>query len=75
MYSFFLGLILIVLGTGLLKPNISSIVGQLYPENSSKRDAGFSIFYMGINVGAFLAPIACSTLIGGLWDADGLDPI
>lgn len=62
LYSFFLGLILIVLGTGLLKPNISSIVGQLYPENSSKRDAGFSIFYMGINVGAFLAPIACSTL-------------
>lgn len=62
LYSFFLGLILIVLGTGLLKPNISSIVGQLYPENSSKRDAGFSIFYMGINLGAFLAPIACSTL-------------
>lgn len=62
LYSFFLGLILIVLGTGLLKPNISSIVGQLYPENSSKRDAGFSIFYMGINMGAFLAPIACSTL-------------
>nr|WP_162340038.1 peptide MFS transporter [Cyclobacterium salsum] len=60
--SFFLGLILIVFGTGLLKPNISSIVGQLYPENSSKRDAGFSIFYMGINLGAFMAPIACSTL-------------
>tara|TARA_R110002111_G_scaffold40111_6_gene75169 strand:- start:1183 stop:2778 length:1596 start_codon:yes stop_codon:yes gene_type:complete len=62
LYSFFMGLILIVIGTGLLKPNISSIVGQLYPENSSKRDAGFSIFYMGINVGAFIAPIACSTL-------------
>jgi proton-dependent oligopeptide transporter, POT family len=60
--SFFIGLILIVLGTGLLKPNISSIVGQLYPEGSSKRDAGFSIFYMGINIGAFIAPIACSTL-------------
>ncbi|SEJ71676.1 proton-dependent oligopeptide transporter, POT family [Cyclobacterium xiamenense] len=60
--SFFLGLVLIVFGTGLLKPNISSIVGQLYPENSPKRDAGFSIFYMGINLGAFLAPIACSTL-------------
>src|SRR5680860_194884 len=43
--SFYLGLILIVLGTGLLKPNISSIVGKLYPEGSSKRDAGFSIFY------------------------------
>lgn len=60
--AFFLGLILIVVGTGLLKPNISSIVGQLYPAGSSKRDAGFSIFYMGINLGAFIAPIACSTL-------------
>jgi POT family proton-dependent oligopeptide transporter len=60
--SFFLGLILIVLGTGLLKPNISSIVGQLYPAGSSKRDAGFSIFYMGINIGGFIAPIACSTV-------------
>nr|WP_281422246.1 peptide MFS transporter [Arthrospiribacter ruber] len=60
--SFFIGLILIVVGTGLLKPNISSIVGQLYPEGSSKRDAGFSIFYMGINLGAFIAPLACSTV-------------
>ncbi len=60
--SFFLGLILIVIGTGLLKPNISSIVGQLYPAGSSKRDAGFSIFYMGINLGGFIAPIACGTL-------------
>jgi proton-dependent oligopeptide transporter, POT family len=60
--SFFLGLILIVLGTGLLKPNISSIVGQLYPAGSSKRDAGFSIFYMGINIGGFIAPIACATV-------------
>jgi POT family proton-dependent oligopeptide transporter len=60
--SFFLGLILIVLGTGLLKPNISSIVGQLYPAGSSKRDAGFSIFYMGINIGGFIAPLACSSV-------------
>jgi len=60
--SFFLGLILITVGTGLLKPNISSIVGQLYPIGSSKRDAGFSIFYMGINIGALIAPIACSTM-------------
>jgi len=60
--SFFLGLVLIVLGTGLLKPNISSIVGQLYPAGSSKRDAGFSIFYMGINIGGFIAPIACATV-------------
>ena len=60
--SFFLGLLLIVLGTGLLKPNISSIVGQLYPAGSSKRDAGFSIFYMGINIGGFIAPLACATV-------------
>ncbi len=50
---FFLGLILIVCGTGLLKPNISAIVGDLYPEGGARRDAGFSIFYMGINIGAF----------------------
>src|SRR5215213_8510419 len=49
---FFVGLILIVLGTGLLKPNISAIVGDLYPEGGARRDAGFSIFYMGINSGA-----------------------
>ncbi|WP_296704909.1 peptide MFS transporter [Algoriphagus sp.] len=65
--SFFLGLVLIVLGTGLLKPNISSIVGQLYAPGSSKRDAGFSIFYMGINIGALIAPIACSTLAAYDW--------
>src|SRR5215471_19546341 len=51
---FFVGLILIVLGTGLLKPNISAIVGDLYPEGGARRDAGFSIFYMGINGGAVL---------------------
>ena len=46
---FFAGLVLIVLGTGLLKPNISSMVGQLYAPGDQRRDAGFSIFYMGIN--------------------------
>src|ERR687895_399066 len=50
---FFVGLVLIVIGTGLLKPNISAIVGDLYPEGGARRDAGFSIFYMGINTGAF----------------------
>lgn len=56
--TFFLGLILIVIGTGLLKPNVSSIVGGLYSEDEqARRDAGFSIFYMGINLGAFLAPL------------------
>lgn len=58
--TFYLGLILIVIGTGLLKPNISAIVGALYSENEpARRDAGFSIFYMGINVGAFLGPLLC----------------
>lgn len=60
--SFFLGLILITVGTGMLKPTISSLVGQLYQDGSTKRDAGFSIFYMGINIGGFIAPIACGTL-------------
>ncbi len=60
--SFFLGLILIVLGTGLLKPNISAIVGDLYPEGGARRDAGFSIFYMGINTGAFFAPLVTGFL-------------
>lgn len=63
---FFVGLIVIVLGVGLLKPNISAIVAQLYPEGGSRRDAGFSIFYMGINVGAtlgsFFVPIVADRL-------------
>jgi proton-dependent oligopeptide transporter, POT family len=60
--SFFLGLGLIVVGTGLLKPNVSAMVGDLYPESGARRDAGFSIFYMGINVGAILGPTVCSLL-------------
>ena len=56
---FIAGLVLIVLGTGLLKPNISSIVGQLYAPEDHRRDAGFSIFYMGINIGAMAGPLAC----------------
>ncbi|GAA4442800.1 peptide MFS transporter [Ravibacter arvi] len=51
---FFLGLAVVALGTGLLKPNISSIVGELYPEGGARRDAAFSIFYIGINLGSFL---------------------
>ena len=68
--AFFVGLILIVLGTGLLKPNISAIVGDLYPEGGSRRDAGFSIFYMGINLGAFLGFLVAGYLgeeIGWHW--------
>jgi POT family proton-dependent oligopeptide transporter len=59
---FFLGLVLIVLGTGLLKPNISAIVGDLYPEGGARRDAGFSIFYMGINIGAFAGTLVTGYL-------------
>jgi len=55
--AFYAGLALIVLGTGLLKPNISVIVGQLYRQRDERRDAGFSIFYMGINLGAFIGPL------------------
>ena len=60
--SFYLGLGLIVIGTGLLKPNISTLVGQLYAPADRRRDAGFSIYYMGINTGAFLAPLVCGWL-------------
>jgi POT family proton-dependent oligopeptide transporter len=59
---FFLGLVLIVLGTGLLKPNISAIVGDLYPEGGARRDAGFSIFYMGINVGSLIGQMVTGYL-------------
>lgn len=60
--GFFLGMFLIVMGTGLLKPNVSSIVGELYTDAGSRRDAGFSIFYMGINIGAFIGPFVCGYL-------------
>ncbi|MCP4200660.1 MAG: peptide MFS transporter [bacterium] len=62
-WSFYLGLFLVVVGTGLLKPNVSAIVGDLYQKDTpARRDAGFSIFYMGINVGAVLGPTVCSWL-------------
>ena len=60
--TFYLGLFLIVIGTGLLKGNVSVIVGQLYAPGDKRRDAGFSIFYMGINLGAFIAPLVCGYL-------------
>jgi len=62
MNTFYLGLILITIGTGFLKPNISTMVGSLYRENDPRRDSGFSIFYMGINIGAVLAPLVCGYL-------------
>jgi POT family proton-dependent oligopeptide transporter len=77
--TFFAGLILIACGTGLLKPNISAMVGQLYSETDKRRDAGFSIFYMGINLGAFLSPIVVGFLAQSAWfrnfiSSMGFDP-
>jgi proton-dependent oligopeptide transporter, POT family len=59
---FYTGLALIVVGTGLLKPNVSTLVGSLYESGDSRRDAGFSIFYMGINLGAFIGPLIAGWL-------------
>ena len=68
---FYLGLLLLILGTGLLKPNVSTVVGQLYAAGDVRRDAGFSIFYMGINLGASISPLASSAMSGsestGTW--------
>jgi POT family proton-dependent oligopeptide transporter len=60
--SFYVGLLLLVIGNGFFKPNISTMVGDLYPQGDARRDGAFTIFYMGINTGAFLAPLVCSTL-------------
>jgi POT family proton-dependent oligopeptide transporter len=77
--SFYAGLVMIVVGTGLLKPNISTMVGSLYSKDDPRRDGGFSVFYMGINLGAMISPIVCGflarrpefkALLGGL----GLHP-
>ena len=65
MTFFYLGMVLIALGTGLLKPNISAMVGNLYSEDDPRRDSGFSIFYMGINIGAVLAPLVCGYMAQG----------
>jgi POT family proton-dependent oligopeptide transporter len=77
--AFYVGLVLIALGTGLLKPNISSMVGSLYTAGDTRRDAGFSIFYMGINLGAFSAPLitgwlAQSAEFKSILAGWGLDP-
>jgi POT family proton-dependent oligopeptide transporter len=61
---FLVGLAVIVVGNGLFKPNISTMVGQLYAPGDARRDSGFTIFYMGINAGGAIAPLVCGTLIG-----------
>src|ERR1700687_2524984 len=55
--GFYVGLVVIVLGVGLLKPNVSAIVADLYPEGGARLDSGFTVFYIGINVGGFLGPL------------------
>ena len=60
--TFFISMVLIVIGTGLLKPNVSSVVGEIYSIEDNRRDAGFSIFYMGINLGGFISPL----IVGGV---------
>jgi POT family proton-dependent oligopeptide transporter len=77
--TFIPGLVLIALGTGLFKPSISAMVGALYAKGDERRDSGFSIFYMGINIGAFIAPLvtgflAQSQSFKSVLAANGLDP-
>jgi proton-dependent oligopeptide transporter, POT family len=76
---FFPGLVVIALGTGFLKPNVSTIVGQLYKPDDPRRDAGFTIYYMGINIGATIAPaigiiFAQTTMFRDFIESHGIDP-
>ena len=72
--SFYLALSLIIMGVGFLKPNISTIVGQLYPQGDPRRDSGFTLYYYGINLGAFWAAVLCGFLgqTVGWWAGFGL---
>lgn len=78
--AFYGGLAFVVVGTGLLKPSISNLLGGLYNgKDDPRRDTGFSIFYLGINVGAFLAPLVCGFLAQNEWfrallERHGMDP-
>ncbi|WP_347924341.1 oligopeptide:H+ symporter [Pontimicrobium sp. SW4] len=60
--AFFLALSFIIVGNGFFKPNISTFVGSLYPDGDTRKDSGFTIFYMGINIGGFVAPLLCAWL-------------
>ncbi|WP_439542546.1 peptide MFS transporter [Hyphomicrobium sp.] len=78
--ALYIGLALIAVGTGLFKPSISALVGGLYGQRDTRRDAGFSLFYMGINIGGFLAPLvtgflAQSPAMKGWLAAQGFDPL
>jgi POT family proton-dependent oligopeptide transporter len=77
--TFYLGLGLVIIGTGLLKANVATMVGQIYAPEDERRDAGFSIFYMGINLGALTAPLVCGWLaqseqFRGILTAAGISP-
>ena len=77
--TFYLGLGLVIIGTGLLKANVATMVGQIYAPEDERRDAGFSIFYMGINLGALIAPLVCGWLaqseqFKGILMAAGISP-
>jgi POT family proton-dependent oligopeptide transporter len=79
-WALYAGLVLVALGTGLFKPNIGALVGALYGAHDTRRDAGFSLFYMGINIGGFLAPLvtgflAQSPTMKGWLAARGFDPV
>ena len=76
---FYPGLVLIAIGTGMLKPNVSTMVGQLYSTEDKRRDGGYTIYYMGINIGALVAPLACgffaqSDSFQGFLRDHGIDP-
>ncbi len=77
--GFYPGLAMIALGTGMLKPNISTVVGQLYDAKDIRRDSGFTIYYMGINIGAMIAPLVCGYFaqnksFQGFLQSHGIDP-
>jgi POT family proton-dependent oligopeptide transporter len=67
------GLLLLIIGNGFFKPNISTLVGRLYREGDNRRDSAFSIFYMGINMGALIAPFVVAILCNGLFATKGID--
>lgn len=67
---FLIGLSVIIVGNGMFKPNISSMVGKLYAPGDPRRDSGFIIFYMGINLGAFFSPIVCASIIGKMYGGE-----
>ena len=58
-YTFFIGLVFVALGTGLLKPNIGALVGQLYRTNDKRLEAGYALYYMGINIGSLIGYLVC----------------